>query len=74
MVDSKYDLEERLVKFAGEVLIFSKTLPLDKGGKTLEDQMIRSSISAALNYGEVQGTDTSKDFIYKMSLVLKELG
>ncbi|WP_317165185.1 four helix bundle protein [Flavobacterium sp. XN-5] len=34
---------------------------------------MRSSGSAALNYGEAQGTITSKDFIFKASLTVKEL-
>jgi four helix bundle protein len=73
MEANKFDLEDRLVRFAGEVVLFTRTLPTDKAGKTLEDQMTRASISAALNYGETQGTDTDKDFIHKMSIVLKEL-
>lgn len=73
MNKQNFDLEDRLVRFAGEIIIYTKTLPNDKAGKTLEDQMTRSSVSAALNYGEVQGTDTEKDFIHKMSIVLKEL-
>ena len=73
MADNKFDLEDRLVRFAGDSILFTKTLPIDKGGKTIEDQLTRASMSAALNYGEVQGTDTDKDFIHKMALVLKEL-
>lgn len=34
---------------------------------------MRSASGAALNYGEAQGCITAKDFIHKMSLVLKEL-
>ena len=33
----------------------------------------RSSGSASLNFGEAQGTITDKDFIFKVSLVAKEL-
>jgi len=73
MSTPNYNLEDRLVKFSGDVILFSKTLPSDKAGKTIEDQIVRSSISAALNYGEVQGTGTDKDFISKMRIVLKEL-
>ena len=36
-------------------------------------QVIRSSCSAALNYGEVQGTLSKRDYRFKASLVLKEL-
>lgn len=35
--------------------------------------MIRSSTSAALNYGEAQSAESKKDFIHKNSVVLKEL-
>ncbi|WP_417943174.1 four helix bundle protein [Flavobacterium sp. RS13.1] len=34
---------------------------------------MRSSGSASLNFGEAQGTVTDKDFIFKVSLVVKEL-
>ena len=34
---------------------------------------MRSGGSAALNFGEMQGTNTSKDFINKASISLKEL-
>ncbi|MEL6810886.1 MAG: four helix bundle protein, partial [Bacteroidota bacterium] len=36
-------------------------------------QLNRSSTSAALNYGEVQGAASNKDFVHKMNIVLKEL-
>lgn len=39
----------------------------------LSKQLIRSATGAALNYGEVQGTESAKDFIHKMGIVLKEL-
>jgi four helix bundle protein len=35
--------------------------------------VIRSSTSAALNYGEAQSAESKKDFIHKNSVVLKEL-
>jgi four helix bundle protein len=38
-----------------------------------KNQLIRSSGSSSLNYGEAQGTITDKDFIFKVSLVAKEL-
>jgi four helix bundle protein len=39
----------------------------------LTTQIIRSSSSAALNYGEAQAAESKKDFVHKISLVLKEL-
>ena len=38
-----------------------------------KNQLIRSSGSSALNYGESQGTVTDKDLIFKLALVVKEL-
>jgi four helix bundle protein len=71
--DKIYNLEDRLVRFAGESIFFvrklDKTFELDY----YKNQLIRSSGSAALNYGEAQGTISSKDFVFKVSLVVKEL-
>jgi four helix bundle protein len=68
-----YDIEDRLVRFSGEVIKYIKTLPKDDVGLYLRDQIIRSACSAALHYGEVQGTYTTKDSVNKLSMVLKEL-
>ena len=68
-----FNFEDRLVQFAAECIFFCKTLPSDATGKYYSDQILRSSGSAALNFGEAQGTITPKDFIHKMSIVLKEL-
>jgi len=71
--DKIYSLEDRLVRFAGESIFFvrklDKTFELDY----YKNQLIRSSGSAALNYGEAQGTITNNDFIFKVSLTVKEL-
>jgi four helix bundle protein len=42
-------------------------------GEYLAEQLIRSSFSTPLNYGEAQAAESRKDFIHKMKLVLKEL-
>ncbi|MDD5509185.1 MAG: four helix bundle protein, partial [Bacteroidales bacterium] len=39
----------------------------------LSHQIIRSGISSALNYGEAQNAQSKKDFIHKVSIVIKEL-
>ncbi|MBP6180830.1 four helix bundle protein [Flavobacterium sp.] len=71
--DKIYNFEDRLVRFAGENIFFvrklEKTFELDY----YKNQLIRSSGSVTLNYGEAQGTITSKDFIFKVSLSVKEL-
>ena len=36
-------------------------------------QIVRSSTSPALNYGEAIAAESSKDFVHKLQIVLKEL-
>jgi len=48
-------------------------MPNTKAGNHLSGQLIRSGTSAALNYGEAQSGESSKDFIHKLKVVLKEL-
>ncbi len=68
-----FNFEDRLVEFAGKTIIFCKTLPQDTTGQYYSNQILRSSGSAALHYGEAQGTNTDADFIHKVANVLKEL-
>jgi four helix bundle protein len=73
MADKKFDLEDRLVAFAADVVLFCKDLPSDMTGQYYGNQLLRSGGSSALNFGEAQGTNTSKDYINKASICLKEL-
>ena len=68
-----YGLEERLVNFAVSIVDFTAKFRKDQISLYYMDQLIRSSSSAALNFGESRGTVTHKDYMYKISLVLKEL-
>lgn len=71
--DRKFDLEERLIAFAAEIINFSNSVEDTKAGHHLSGQLIRSGTSPALNYGEVQAAESRKDFIHKMKIILKEL-
>ena len=74
MNDSKkYDLEERLVKFAVIITSLAESLPETYVGKYITGQLIRSGISPALNYGEAKSAESMNDFIHKMKICLKEL-
>lgn len=68
-----YDLEERLIDFCVLVLDVVEELPGTKAAKYFEDQVIRSSASPALNYGEAQSAESKKDFVHKIKICLKEL-
>ena len=73
MEGNKTDLVERLTDFSVLVIKIAESLPNTHVGKRLAGQMIRSGISPALNYGEAQDAESTKDFIHKIKIVLKEL-
>lgn len=73
MPDKKFDLEDRLVDFAGNIVLFCKDLPSDMTGQYYGKQILRSTGSSALNFGEAQGTNSDRDYINKASISLKEL-
>jgi four helix bundle protein len=69
----KYDLEDRLVKFACMCLDICELLPNSTSGQNLEYQLSKSSTACALVYGEAQAAESMADFIHKMKIVLKEV-
>lgn len=70
---SRFDLEDRLVKFAISILDVCSKLPNNKLIASIESQLIRSGISPALMYGEAQAAESRADFIHKLGILLKEL-
>ncbi|MCK3682670.1 four helix bundle protein [Maribellus sp. YY47] len=70
---NRFDLEERLIKFAALIIKLAETLPNSPVGVHMKNQIVRSGTSPALNYGEAQSAESKKDFIHKMSICLKEL-
>jgi len=69
----KFDLEDRIIDFTISVLDIAETLPKDYIPQYLFKQVVRSSTSPSLNYGEAQAAESRKDFIHKLKVVLKEL-
>jgi four helix bundle protein len=68
-----FNFEDRLVRFAGECIFFSRNLNKSFENEYYKNQLIRSSGSSSLNFGEAQGTNSDKDFIFKVGLTVKEL-
>lgn len=68
-----FNFEDRLVRFAGECILFVRKLEKSYEVEYYKNQLIRSSGSSSLNYGEAQGTITGKDFVFNVSLSVKEL-
>ncbi|MEA3476659.1 MAG: four helix bundle protein [Bacteroidota bacterium] len=69
----RQDLSTRLIDFT--VLIYQVTNAfLNKtGNQHYTNQIIRSSSSSALNYGEALSAESKRDFIHKIRIALKEL-
>ena len=68
-----YDLEERLIEFAVQIIEVCDNVKPTKAGNHLASQLVRSGTSPALNYGEAQGGESTRDFIHKLKIILKEL-
>lgn len=73
MAERVYDLEERLINFAVDIIVLCDDIKPTKAGNHLSSQLVRSGTSPALNYGEAQAGESARDFIHKLKVILKEL-
>ena len=71
--DKTYDLEERLIDFAVDIIRMAESLPKSKVANHIAGQLIRCGTSPAPNYGEAQSAESRADFVHKMKVCLKEL-
>ncbi len=69
----KFDLEDRLIRFAVSCIQAAEKLPRSFAGNHLSGQLTRSGSAPALHYGEAQSAESRTDFIHKMKMALKEL-
>ncbi|MGF7140122.1 four helix bundle protein [Roseimarinus sediminis] len=67
------ELEDRLIRFAIQIIKLSEGINPSIAGKRMADQIVRSGSSPALNYGEAQSAESGRDFIHKLGICLKEL-
>jgi len=72
-MERKYDLDERCVEFGAAIILYVDRMPKTEAGRHMGKQLLRSGTAAALHYGEVQGSESTADFIHKMKIALKEL-
>jgi len=73
MTNRRTQLEDRLIDFSIDIIEICEKLPSQYAAKHLGQQLLRSGTSPALNYGEAQRAESTKDFIHKMKICLKEL-
>lgn len=68
-----FDLEERLLDFAARIIRLAERLPATRAGNHIAGQILRSGTSPLPNHGEAQAAESSRDFVHKMRVCLKEL-
>ena len=73
MKKKAYDLEERLLEYSVRIIKIVEKLPNNRTGSHVAGQLLRSGTSPYPNHGEAQAAESSKDFIHKMRICLKEL-
>ena len=67
-----YDLEDRTLKFAGDVRAFVKELPRSVANREDTSQVVRSSGSVGANYIEANEALSKKDFLMRIRIARKE--
>ncbi len=67
------DIEERLIDFAVRTIKLCDSLPKTRAGGHIARQLLRSETAPAAIYAEARGAESTKDFIHKLKLCLKEL-
>lgn len=70
---SVYDLEDRLLEFAANIVELTDSLPNTRAGNHIAGQLLRRGTSSLSNHGEVEAAESLRDFIHKLRICLKEL-
>ncbi len=68
-----YNLESRLLNYAVRIIRLVDSLPSSRSGDHIGGQLLRSGTSPTLHHGEVEAAESTKDFIHKLKICLKEL-
>jgi four helix bundle protein len=70
---ASYDLEDRLLEFAAQIVQLVELLPSTKAGNHIAGQLLRCGTSPLSNHGEVEAAESRRDFLHKLRICLKEL-
>ncbi len=68
----KFNLEERTLKFAKEIIVFCRKLDQNIVNRELIKQLIRSAGAIGANYREANDALGKQDFIHKLRISRKE--
>ena len=66
------ELLKRTFEFGVKCLVFLESLPKTKVNAVITFQLAKASTSMGSNYEEAQAAESTKDFIHKIAIVLKE--
>ena len=72
-MERKFDLGERLLKFAARIVRLSGALPKTVAGRHVGEQVLRSGAAPMAHHGEAQAAESRKDFVHKMRIRHNEL-
>ena len=68
----QYDLEERTLKFAKDVIVFVKSLSRTIANIEIIKQLVRASGAVGANYIEANEALSKKDFVMRIKICRKE--
>jgi four helix bundle protein len=72
LAPQKYDLEERTLRFAKDVIAFVETLPRTLANVEVCKQLVRAAGSVGANYIEANEALGKKDFLMKVRISRRE--
>jgi len=67
------DIQERMIDFAVRVVHLCSSLPRTQAARHIGGQLLRSGTAPAAHYAEARGAESTRDFIHKLRICLKEL-
>ncbi len=70
---SAYDLEGRLLDYTERVVRVVEALPPTRTGNHIAGQLLRCGTSPYAHHGEVQASESRRDFTHKLGVCYKEL-
>jgi len=72
-VKKGWDISDRLLAFTSSMLGLAGSLPEDRVGGHLSEQILRSATGAYFRHGEAEGASSSSIFVDKFKACLAEL-
>ncbi|MDD4202503.1 MAG: four helix bundle protein [Candidatus Omnitrophica bacterium] len=73
MIEKNKDLKERTFQFAVEIIKIVRVLEKSTESNVISFQLAKAGTSIGANYEESQGTYSKEEFLFKISICLKEV-